>query len=322
MNVDIILCALYLRGAPGRAMLPMRGWPQVLACLRREDPSLGQAVDVLRRAGHSLEAAALEAPGLLSWAERMVDGERVLCASSPDYPSRWLRWGGGAPPAFYRLGSSPSGPFATVVGSRRVARPVRQWAESVGAEVVLSGWSLMSGGAPGCDRAAAFGARRVLAQIGAGEQGAEPAGSSRVGPSRVCPGASGPGASGPGAARVVELLAVPIPRRPPPACGCLLSLLPAGEPFSAASAMERNRLLYAASASSVVVDVRFREGGTWSGAVEALRLGTTRLWVRSDPADPAHRALMALGAAPLDRPEDLRSALLGADAPEALFGCG
>lgn len=73
--------------------------------------------------------------------------------------------------------------------------------------------------------------------------------------------------------------------------------------------MERNALIYAISEHTVVVHARLNEGGTWSGARIALRRKLCSVLVRVRSDDPASRALIALGGVPLDRPEDLASAM-------------
>ena len=91
----------------------------------------------------------------------------------------------------------------------------------------------------------------------------------------------------------------------------LLSLSEWEEPFSRKRAMERNLLIYAASPITIVGAARFREGGTWHGAMEAIRRRITRLAVRRTDEDDdessrrAARALVGLGAQYLDKPSSL-----------------
>ena len=69
--------------------------------------------------------------------------------------------------------------------------------------------------------------------------------------------------------------------------------------------MERNHLLYAIAELSVVCQARFKEGGSWRGAAEALRRGTCQVAARWDPGDKTLRALCALGATPLAAPDQI-----------------
>lgn len=93
------------------------------------------------------------------------------------------------------------------------------------------------------------------------------------------------------------------------------------EGFSRAAAMERNALIYAFGAGAVVAHARYREGGTWHGAIDALRR-RHRLVVRAPDPDAsstgappgfveASRALIALGAMRADSPESAVRSLFG-----------
>jgi hypothetical protein len=50
-----------------------------------------------------------------------------------------------------------------------------------------------------------------------------------------------------------------------------ISVCPPNEPFSSGRAMERNSLIYAFGHVTVVCSTRYRQGGTWQGAVTALK---------------------------------------------------
>jgi hypothetical protein len=53
--------------------------------------------------------------------------------------------------------------------------------------------------------------------------------------------------------------------------GYAISAYPPGTPFTAANAMERNQVIYSLANISLVCSVRFRTGGSWHGAMNALR---------------------------------------------------
>ena len=79
--------------------------------------------------------------------------------------------------------------------------------------------------------------------------------------------------------------------------------------------MGRNKLIYALADVAVVVSSAEGSGGTWTGAVEALKAGWVPVLVRddADTAMPAgNAALIGKGGASL-RAEDLREALTAAD---------
>jgi predicted Rossmann fold nucleotide-binding protein DprA/Smf involved in DNA uptake len=160
---------------------------------------------------------------------------------------------------------------------------VLSFAREAGEEAVSLGYGVVSGGAEGCDRA--------------GTAGAGLAGGVTV---TVLP-------CGLGWSRPSE--------------GLDLSVCAPDEPFSTANAMERNALIYAASEAAVVAHSRFRAGGTWHGAADAVRRRLTTLLVREDPA-PGHRALVALGGVPLASPGDLSRAMEARGAQGSLFGIG
>ena len=74
-------------------------------------------------------------------------------------------------------------------------------------------------------------------------------------------------------------------------------------PFSAGAAMGRNKLIYALSDVAVVVSSAEGSGGTWAGALEALKGGWVPVVARSGPGvPPGNAALVARGARAL--PED------------------
>lgn len=277
----IALAGLYLPGLEGRPHdVPKRSWRAVLGVVLRSACPLGRAAGELRAAGLWAEALVLEAPGVLSLAERLVEAERVVTAFSDGYPQRWLKFEF-APPAIYCAGGMGLGDasFLSIVGSRVVSAGVRAFAAEVGLEAARFGYTVFSGGAAGCDKA----------------------GVSRVG-------------------TFVELLPRGLNGLEPNDGGCRLSLRPFREPFSVGAAMERNALIYAASEHSVVAHARFKQGGTWTGATEALRRKLTRLIVRRDLGELGHRALASLGAFELEAPAQLKEALEAQGGQQDLFG--
>ena len=70
--------------------------------------------------------------------------------------------------------------------------------------------------------------------------------------------------------------------------------------FSVGAAMGRNKLIYGLAEFSVVVSSDFQTGGTWAGAVEALRAGWCPVFVREAPEAPTgNGALVKMGAVPV-----------------------
>jgi len=101
-------------------------------------------------------------------------------------------------------------------------------------------------------------------------------------------------AGGPG--RAVEVLPCGLDSHTPAAGVARLSPWAPEAPFATGQAMARNALLYAASPVTVVVQPRFRAGGTWAGATDALRRRLSAVVVWGPPGCPACAALVALGA--------------------------
>ena len=73
--------------------------------------------------------------------------------------------------------------------------------------------------------------------------------------------------------------------------------------------MERNSLIYAIAEAAIIVHARFKQGGTWHGAIDAQRRRLTQLVVREDSTNAAHQALISLGAVPLQKAAQLLNVL-------------
>ena len=241
----------------------------VESALRQAGADLGSASKSLAAAGYIDEAVLLSVPGLLGWAE--VRGPRLLSPVCRAYPQRWReRLGDVAPPVLWVRGEVPSGPWIGVVGGRSVPPSAERFAADCGEAVARLGTAMVSGGAVGCDSCAADGARAANGAF----------------------------------VRILPCALSEVPATD----GCDLALAAPGEGFSTANAMERNVLIYASAEGTVVVQARLRQGGTWHGAVGALRRRLGVIMVR-DLEDPAHRALVALGGRQLSSPGDIAEVL-------------
>jgi predicted Rossmann fold nucleotide-binding protein DprA/Smf involved in DNA uptake len=83
----------------------------------------------------------------------------------------------------------------------------------------------------------------------------------------------------------------------------LVSDLSPEAPWSVASAMNRNKYIYALSDWACVV-ASSTDGGTWAGATENLKHGWVKLFVRNDkPIPPGNQALLERGAIPFSSEE-------------------
>lgn len=271
---------------------------------------MGGAAALLRRRGLWEESACLEEPGRLAWGADLAEGGRALWWGAPGYPERWVAaLGNAAPPCLWMesclaggvgcVGSvlgvggvggvggggdvrDPrggglagrisdggggwigAGPAAGIVGSRQPSAWGRDFAESAAASLLAEGCTVWSGGAVGIDQAALGAARqaegRAVAVLPCGWESLDP-----------------------GRMKALE--------------GCvLLSVCEPRAVFSAALAMERNALIYAAGPACLAIEPRLGCGGTWAGAVEARRrrltlaLVASRAWTGSEPGEALDRS--------------------------------
>lgn len=306
-----MLATLYLPGYPGPSPAPAGARAVVGAVRACPAPEWREVADRLRRAGRRLEAFVLEDETRRRWAERAVMLGEALTVMDEAYPSPWReRLGAAAPPALWvrtrALGHRAEdgrafagtagligGRWIGVVGSRSPDAADRRFAAAVAREASRLGFGVCSGAAPGTDRAAIRAAVRT--EVGAG--GDED--------------------------RTLEVLpcgvAVAAREGFPLSASVGLSLAAPDEAFSGPMAMRRNVLVYALGKATVVVRARFKAGGTWNGAIEAMRRRLGPILVRRDEDDLAHRALIALGGVPLDEPEQLGAALDAAPSQRSLF---
>lgn len=80
--------------------------------------------------------------------------------------------------------------------------------------------------------------------------------------------------------------------------------------FTAGLAMGRNKLIYAESLITLVVASDSETGGTWAGAVEAIKHGFGPVAVWRGPGEgPGNQALEQLGATPVSSLDDLEALL-------------
>jgi len=208
-------------------------------------------------------------------------GLRVIAAVDDDYPRALItRLGGNAPPLLYVVGdpSLLSSDLLAIVGSREIDEAAAEVAQTAAAEAVRQGFGVVSGAAKGVDRLA------MGAALDAGGQ-----------------------AVGVLADSLVRMTRDPEVRRAVSdgrLCLCTPYKPTAG--FSVANAMGRNKLIYALSQAALVVAADAEKGGTWAGAIEALRRSTTPvlIWTGAGAGD-GNTLLAKRGAATLDTVSDL-----------------
>lgn len=260
--LQTILACLYLRGltdsqgvgadfggADFYRMAPRGRWPRVMECLRSNRLSLGQASTILGRFGLWEEASCLDDPGRIDAGLSLVLSGRVLTAADLNYPRQWIdKLGGSAPPVMWKEGDFPTLDWMGIVGSRAVADTVRRETRGMAQETLRLGRGVVTGGAEGCDEAAIEGAlalgddgaRRTVVLLPRGIDAGTPAERAKV-------------------------------RKWVQSGVCVLSMGGPDAEFSTGLAMERNALIYAMSDQTVAMAAELKSGGTWAGAVDALR---------------------------------------------------
>ncbi len=195
-------------------------------------------------ASAALEAEELSRRGI--WMVTVVDDT---------YPRSLLeRLGDQAPPVLFGAGEVGllHTPGIGVVGSRDVDQAGAEVATEVARAAVALGYPVVSGGARGIDQLA------MNAAYLAGGAVIGVLADSLIGRIRK--------------PEVLEALHA--------GTTCLVSQQVPTAGFSPASAMSRNKLIYALSVATVVVASAEDSGGTWAGAVEAIRAGngTVIVW--------------------------------------------
>jgi predicted Rossmann fold nucleotide-binding protein DprA/Smf involved in DNA uptake len=220
---------------------------------------------LLERGGRvALELEGLQARGL--W---------VVTRADPSYPAGLkatlkhqaptVLFGAGEPGLLAR-------PGIAVVGSRNIDEAGRAFAEEIGRKCAAARVPVVSGGARGTDSIA----MEACLEAGGGVIGVLADSLERT-------------------VRQAELRQLVLDGR-------LVFVTPyapnAG--FSVGGAMGRNKIIYGLAEAAVVVSSDHQKGGTWAGAVEALRAGWCPVFVRDGEDVPAgNRELLKLGAGAL-----------------------
>lgn len=275
------------RGATGLRPLGPVAWSKLGDTLRRNSfrgprDLIGlTAAEIARSLGIDDDSAAgyarlLGRSGQLAFELDQLRSRGIWVATIADdvYP-RVLRdrLGSWAPPVLF--GSGPvsllGGGGIAIVGSREADDDAVAFTMRLAAAAAASGSVVVSGGARGIDGAA----MRAAFEAGGSVVGLVPEGVER----RLREASTRSAVAG-GQAVIVS------PYHPSAA-------------FSAGAAMGRNKLIYALSDVAVVVSSADGSGGTWTGAVEALKGGWVPVLVRDDPGvPPGNRSLVGLGAVP------------------------
>lgn len=238
----------------------------------------GVADELAERVARRLESATALAFEL----ERLEQsGLQILSSLDDGYPHRLVeRLGRGAPPILHVAGSIDllADDGIGVVGSRNVSPEALEVTRDVAREAAARGCPLVSGAARGVDSEA------MAAALEAGGRAV--------------------GVLADALARQVRDTTARRAILDEQLCMCTPYKPTAG--FSVANAMGRNRIVYGLTATTLVVTSDEGKGGTWAGAVEALRGRITDVAVWDGPgAGAGNRTLAAKGARPVATVPDL-----------------
>ena len=195
-----------------------------------------------------------------------------LTSADEDYPSRLKkRLGQASPAVLYGCGHrtllcSMNYRAIAVVGSRAASDRDLSWAQLFGEAVADAGYSVVSGGAKGIDRAAMFGALdKKGTVVGILADSLIRASSSKMYRSHL---------------RSQDLV--------------LISPFHPEAGFTVGRAMQRNQYIYCLSDKALVVHSDIK-GGTWEGAIENMKKQWVPIWVRQDSNDsPGNAALLSV----------------------------
>lgn len=207
-------------------------------------------------------------------------GMHVVSSVDGDYPTRLRGLGRSAPPLLYAYGelSLLRGPNLGIVGSRHVDAEGAAVARAAARAAVDHGHGVVSGAAKGVDR---------LSMAAALEAGGTAVGVLADSLQRAVRNADTRRVIGDGRL-------------------CLCSPFKPDAGFSVATAMGRNKLIYALSDATVVVASDQDTGGTWAGAIEALRRGRTPVVVWTGAGGgPGNGLLVARGGVAVGEVEAL-----------------
>ncbi len=195
-----------------------------------------------------------------------------LTSADEDYPSRLKkRLGQASPAVLYGCGHrkllcSMNYRAIAVVGSRAASDRDLSWAQSFGEAVADAGYSVVSGGAKGIDRAAMLGAlKKKGTVVGILADSLIRASSSKMYRSHL---------------RSQDLV--------------LISPFHPEAGFTVGRAMQRNQYIYCLSDKALVVHSDIK-GGTWEGAIENMKKQWVPIWVRQDSnGSPGNAALLSV----------------------------
>ena len=268
------------------ALIAALGPVDALDCLRRPHGSIGSAVlpGLLPGSAERLSAAVRRWSLRLPTLDEVRDvrvfarlGGTVLVPEDPRWPARLSDLGAAAPPCLWVRGTPDLGELfersVAVIGARACTAYGEHVTAEIAAGLSARGWTVVSGGAYGIDavahRAVLAAEGRTVAFLAGGADRPYPAGNAR-------------------------LLAAVLDHG-----GALISEVPPGSVPSRSRFLQRNRLIAAASAATVVVEAAWRSGAlnTAGHAASLLRpVGVVPGPVTSVASAGCHRLLREAAA--------------------------
>jgi predicted Rossmann fold nucleotide-binding protein DprA/Smf involved in DNA uptake len=208
-------------------------------------------------------------------------GVNVVSALDEGYPSKLRqRLGTQTPPVLYTAGSGAvlDPPAVAIVGSRDVDEDGAEIARLVASQTARRGQTVVSGGARGVDQLAMNAAWEIDGCVA--------------------------GVLAEGLAKRLRQPDIRQAIRSEQTLLCSPYAPDAG--FNVGNAMGRNKVIYALADRALVVASAEDSGGTWAGAVEALKNHTTLVAVWRGPGEgPGNATLEQLGASPVESVEEL-----------------
>lgn len=220
---------------------------------------------LLRRAGElSIELEKLSSIGI-----------NVVTRADSDYPKMLkAKLKGGCPPMFYYAGDLSLLNRKTVgfVGSRTVDEEDIAFTQRIVEKVNSRGFGVVSGGAKGTDTAAS------AASLSNGSFCIE----------YICD------------SFIQRIKKKEVISRIQNKSLLIMSKAKPDAAFNTGMAMERNKYIYVQSEAAVVIKSDYNKGGTWSGAIDALKKGYCPVFCRSSKEYLGNTELISRGAIPID----------------------
>lgn len=252
MNMlSTVVAALY-SGSDVRSHIRIARASQIVSCLRR-NTSVGseitwfEVIEALRKDNFPREAQFLSDDANFDLAHQLVESGKIITVGCDSYPKTLITsMGVNAPPILWI--SNPdmqkSPPWTNENGTPKIC------VSGVGCRVPLSIGMVIA------KEVGLWTAQNNFLAISGGAQG--------------CDTAFGNSAFSAGG-KVVHILPYGLHNMPLDLWGDAVSVCPPTEKFSSGRAMERNNLIYSFAHMTVVCSARYRQGGSWLGASNAIK---------------------------------------------------